>query len=614
MRKSKISFLRRATTSPLGKDVRRSSSFSTLVTRSSVHVSSERPAEARCCTSSTDSATVYSDGSVADSNSSCNSVHPNESLDGSTATILKKKSLLKKKGSKLRLRLHRSASFRREPVLDESVADLINAYLAALDYPEHLSKKVHRKLEKYVKSNGLKRKSLSPRNHTEYKSPDVEVPCTDTDITIQDALLLKHDEIKYYQDAGGLESIILRAIPQKNKVDCYWHLYGSSLCKSHLFYNSEGALRPKNFGGNSLCRTLSDPCVAIFLRSIASSFNREHVSPGKYLGMLPRGGVYVVRRGTARIMVKGKCVAELAAGSVFEADVFLKGHVTFCFENANSVNGERKCNGDYIYARSNVSILAGSPMPSSQYAYGCEFGVLPLDEFTSIISNDKLCPPPGMAIVRKNLKSFEDFCRIEMEKKNKEKQEYDSMIRAKVERESKKAANAQLVIACRDGCLDRVKEALNAGAGLDYAVDPEKERKIVHMCVDLERIHILEYILECDASLVNCKDSLGQTALHICCGKSHSDVVENILKLLMKKGAILTITDLNGNTPVHVLAAKGDLNFLFFFKKHIAEYLDNGSDLMKIKNKAEQSPIDICRTQQVRRVLKPKTSYGGNER
>uniref|UniRef100_A0A7S3PM59 Cyclic nucleotide-binding domain-containing protein n=1 Tax=Aplanochytrium stocchinoi TaxID=215587 RepID=A0A7S3PM59_9STRA len=638
--KKKRRFLRRSYSTPVVKDVSVSRSAAVRPSNSS-SLRQRMSAERLGRVTSTESATVHGD---ADSNAAGN---PNETLESSRLRSLTRRNSgklnqinnLVKKGSKLRLRLHRSASFSREPTICSPVVELITSYLQVMDYPEHLQRKVHKKFRKYIKFVRMK-KRLSSQNpkckNSENKSPDVEVQVAcdisaDCDQSVEEKLILTNGETKYFQDAGALEEVILSALPTKNSIDCFWHLYGDTLCRSHLFFFDQNVGNPistplkpdPSFGGNSLCKSLPVNSAQQFLKNIAVLFRRENVMPGKYLAILPRGGVYVIRRGTARILVKGKCAAELHAGSVIESDVLYPGYISIYLPESKSSAGNVKGYSEKcIYLRAHVSICANSPIPSSSYVYGCEFGVLNRDDFDAVIESDRSCAPSVMREMRKNLENFKTFIRLKVKTQIEEDRKRADMMREKLELESRRVATKQLAVACMDGCLSRVIESLTAGASLEYCIDAESGRKAIHVATELQHIEILEFLLNNNEALVHSKDDNGQTALHICCAKSssNSENVEMMIRLLANKGADVISQDIYGNTPLHLLAAKGDLKLLSFadsiniFKKKLDDTNKSKLSPLETKNKAGQTPLDVCRTQQARRILKPKTDLSGYDR
>jgi len=101
-----------------------------------------------------------------------------------------------------------------------------------------------------------------------------------------------------------IEEILFEALSDKNRLECCRHLYGGLIRDNELFQN--------------LYRAVPENELESFEERLLKSFSREHINPGRYLAVSPRGAVYIVRRGAIRVFQKGAVVATLERGSVFE--------------------------------------------------------------------------------------------------------------------------------------------------------------------------------------------------------------------------------------------------------------------------------------------------------
>lgn len=77
----------------------------------------------------------------------------------------------------------------------------------------------------------------------------------------------------------------------------------------------------------------------------------------------------------------------------------------------------------------------------------------------------------------------------------------------------------------------------------------------LHEACSKGRLDEVERLLAYGICLVNETDQFGQTALHIASFEGHVDIV----KLLIKKMAHLSIQDKNGWTPLHSASSSGNL-------------------------------------------------------
>mmetsp|Transcript_6838 Transcript_6838/g.7850 ORF Transcript_6838/g.7850 Transcript_6838/m.7850 type:complete len:620 (+) Transcript_6838:316-2175(+) len=537
----------------------------------------------------------------------------------STGKVSEKAAGFVKRTSKLRLNKNLSGSSRDSPT-DNVSAELVTSYLNVLRYPEQLQRKVVKRVKKQSRSFSVKNwKNLPAKSEVNVKSSSVEVACKDrSDFSIEQQLALLYDETKYYQDAGSLEDIILHSLPSKVKTECYYHIYGDILSKSHVFFidNASGTCSVKadpRFEKNSLLNSVSSVSSSGFIKLISRHFRREHVSTGKRLNL--SRGLYVVRRGNATVMVKGKCLAELGPGAMIEVDVFYPGYLSISgAKYLSKMHGKEL--DKVVFLSSHLSVFAFSPSESN-YTYGCEFGKLSKDDFDAVISSDRSLSPATMTLIRTNLKSYCQLIRAKVKKRREEDRKRADEIRRKIEIQSKKVANQQLAAACYEGSLSKFQNAVSAGASIDHSIDSEMGRLAIHVSVDLQHIDILEYLLKTKPVLVNAVDANGQTPLHICCRKHYNQSSRKIVQILAECKADIRIRDRFGNSAFHLLAACSDIEMLSFIKSSkLFDFVDDGSkpSLLTLENEAGQTPLDVCRTRHARRLLKPKTDSSGISR
>lgn len=114
------------------------------------------------------------------------------------------------------------------------------------------------------------------------------------------------------------------------------------------------------------------------------------------------------------------------------------------------------------------------------------------------------------------------------------------------------------------------------------------------------------------------RNNNGQTALHYACSKNHPSIV----KLLLENGAEINVQDKYGAAPVHRAAAQGHIDIVRILSEHpkfriqisdnegnsplhlacedqhdsLALFLAKLGANIKAINKAEKTPLDLCRS------------------
>ena len=91
---------------------------------------------------------------------------------------------------------------------------------------------------------------------------------------------------------------------------------------------------------------------------------------------------------------------------------------------------------------------------------------------------------------------------------------------------------------------------------------------------------------------VNPQDKLGATPLHRAASQGHTDVV----RILCENPKIrIDIKDNEGNTPLHLACEDQNDSLAIFLTK-------SGANI-KIQNKEEKTPLDLCKSAELKRKL-----------
>lgn len=152
-----------------------------------------------------------------------------------------------------------------------------------------------------------------------------------------------------------------------------------------------------------------------------------------------------------------------------------------------------------------------------------------------------------------------------------------------------------LLLATLKGSMEICKHLIERGANVNHR--NSNGHTPVKYAGSKNHKDLLAYLLECGGD-PNAKDHIGDTSLHRVASMEHHDC----LKLLLthpKSKDIISIDAQNnlGNTPLHLACEGDDATSALLLLEHGAS--------MKIQNKAEQTPIDVCNPY-LRRKLKDK--------
>jgi ankyrin repeat protein len=110
----------------------------------------------------------------------------------------------------------------------------------------------------------------------------------------------------------------------------------------------------------------------------------------------------------------------------------------------------------------------------------------------------------------------------------------------------------------------------------------------------------LEEVLATNKSEVHRKDTLGNTPLHWAASGGHYQATD----LLIKRGADVNAVNNAGDTPLHRAAWKGG--------PKVCELLINAGagPSRNIQNKEGKSPLNLARSEEVRRWVAPPIEFG----
>jgi ankyrin repeat protein len=111
--------------------------------------------------------------------------------------------------------------------------------------------------------------------------------------------------------------------------------------------------------------------------------------------------------------------------------------------------------------------------------------------------------------------------------------------------------NGDLLLASRNGNLDKVNELLNNGADVN-AADDSDQKTALHEAAIYGHTDVVSLLLAKGAD-VNVQDEYGYTPIHWAAENGHTDVVS----LLLEKGADVNVQDEDGVTPIFYAALEG---------------------------------------------------------
>ncbi|CAB3999948.1 transient receptor potential cation channel subfamily A member 1-like isoform X1, partial [Paramuricea clavata] len=107
-----------------------------------------------------------------------------------------------------------------------------------------------------------------------------------------------------------------------------------------------------------------------------------------------------------------------------------------------------------------------------------------------------------------------------------------------------------------------------------------RNRSVLHLAVKSRSVVLVKFVLSKDLDLVNTVDSMSQSPLHYAAGLKQSSALE----LLISKGGDATITDENGQLPLHIAASKG-------LKNNVSLLLRENPDFVDVLDKSSRSPL-----------------------
>ncbi|KAK3597127.1 hypothetical protein CHS0354_038046 [Potamilus streckersoni] len=122
-----------------------------------------------------------------------------------------------------------------------------------------------------------------------------------------------------------------------------------------------------------------------------------------------------------------------------------------------------------------------------------------------------------------------------------------------------------VILACEKGNSEQLKKLLDAGA--DVTVKDEEGKTALHYCADNLETQCAEMLLEADTTLLNIQDEQMYTPMHMAVLAGN----ENLLKLLIERGADIHCLDENYHTLVHLATASGHPKILEILIQHEAD-------------------------------------------
>ncbi|GBG27035.1 Ankyrin repeat domain-containing protein 1 [Hondaea fermentalgiana] len=252
------------------------------------------------------------------------------------------------------------------------------------------------------------------------------------------------------------------------------------------------------------------------------------------------------------------------------------------------------------------SLLPTSGAKHAQpYMHGCELGVLTLDTLRALVAEH-----PSVARNYAVLKAAVDD---QVEKEAEELRRRQETTRRKLELEHRQATNRELERACRAGSVQRVHEAVVAGASFMEALD-ETGATALHLAAIFGHTEVVSLLLRLGADPC-VKDRDERTPLHLCClvGAWDMATCKTLVRLLSQHNACLQERDKWGNTPVHLAASTSDLVLLSIFMNELARKAD-ASSVLTLRNEDGFTALELCSSIDSRRILKPKTHIIANVR
>jgi len=257
------------------------------------------------------------------------------------------------------------------------------------------------------------------------------------------------------------------------------------------------------------------------------------------------------------------------------------------------------------YPIHSVSFCAGTEQVqvATSFLFGCELGVIPSDSFRNIVAEY-----PG---VSRNFETVSVALDLQIEGEEVVQRQILEDSRKKLELERKIATNGELELACRNGLLQRAREAIDAGGSISEPLDPITGVTALHIAAIFGHSKIIQLLLERNVDLKQL-DCEGRSVLHLCSlvpSWNESNLL-SILDLVATKD-LLSLRDKSGNSPLHVAAITGDPVMLKLLMAIINRHEKN-EELTHMKNQEGSTPLQVCTSQEARRFLKPKANSVGN--
>ncbi|CAD5229383.1 unnamed protein product [Bursaphelenchus okinawaensis] len=186
--------------------------------------------------------------------------------------------------------------------------------------------------------------------------------------------------------------------------------------------------------------------------------------------------------------------------------------------------------------------------------------------------------------------------------------------------------------AASGGCVAFLELVLPGHPEMADAVDDSKWNLLM-IATSAGHFDVIKYLLSrCDCD-VNHRNNNGQTPLHYAASKNYIPIA----RMLLENGAEVNVQDKYGSAPLHRAAAKGHVDMIMLLMKQKGARVDladregntalqmavedqndsaaiflakRGADINR-QNREEKTPLDYCKTADLRRKLKDAASEQG---
>ena len=163
-------------------------------------------------------------------------------------------------------------------------------------------------------------------------------------------------------------------------------------------------------------------------------------------------------------------------------------------------------------------------------------------------------------------------------------------------KESSSTVARDLILAVKNDELEKVEYLIENGGNFNFKdID---NISLLHYAVDNKNINIVNILLQKGADICQFTNE-GKTPLHIAASKGNEKIVKTLL-LNVTRDKLNKFIDAktfsDGTTSLHVAAQEGFLNIVKILLEYSATY--------DIKNKQNQTPIDLSKNQNVTHFLK----------